>query len=171
MKVKILPILLLISIVPTLAAAQQKSESAIAAIRAEVGSINLNSKNYARTTKDIEGISLEGATAIYFVADREIKKIRAKIYGETFNSSAEIFYRDRQPIFIFLKINRYETPIGTGGTPKVVAVEEQRIYYANGKTIKVMLGKTAVPPSEARFVEIERALTELSEKFLAAYAE
>ena len=62
-------------------------------IRREVAAIDVNLKTFKKTTKDINEISNEGAEATFFSADKKLKKITAKIYGETFNGSTELYYK------------------------------------------------------------------------------
>ncbi len=71
----------------------QSVERQIIAIRAEVTAINKNAKSYKKTTKDVEGVSLEGTEATYFVSGKGLRKITAKIYGESFRAILELYYR------------------------------------------------------------------------------
>lgn len=169
MKMKVLLFSVLICGFSQLTAFSQ-SEKEVAKIRAEVKLINKNLKSYIRKTKNIEGLSLEGSEAVFYTSGRGLKKITAKMYGETYNSVTEIYYRGEQPIFIFLKINKYDTQIGLEKPPKVVRTEEERIYYAGEKAVKVMTGQNALKPADIRFQEIEYKISELSSTLKAAYS-
>ena len=89
-------------------------------IRAEVAAINKGAAKYTKTTKDVEDISLEGTEATYFSSAGNLRKITAKMYGETYNATGEFYYRDGELIFAFLKHNQYDTQIGLDKPPKVV---------------------------------------------------
>lgn len=147
-----------------------QNEREVAKIRAEVNLINKNLRNYTGKTKNIEGLSLEGSEAVFYTSGKGLKKITAKMYGETYNSVAEIYYKGEQPIFIFLKFNKYDTQIGLEKPPKVVRTEEERIYYAGEKTVRVMIGQNVLKPEDVRFQEIEYKLSDLASILKAAYS-
>jgi hypothetical protein len=86
---------LLILIVATLISVQivfSQTENRVAFIRNEVNLINKQVKKYTKTTKNVEGISLEGTEAIYFASGKGLKKIVAKSYGETYKATTELYY-------------------------------------------------------------------------------
>lgn len=148
-----------------------QSEKEVAGIRTEVNAVNKSAKNLKKEKKNVSGLSLEGAEATYFLSGTEIKKVTATLYGETYKSNVEVYYRDGAPIFAFAKLNKYDAPISANKSPQIVSSEEQRIYFSNGKTIKAMIGKTDLKMTDARFAEIEKSLTEISQTLMKAYSE
>ncbi len=148
-----------------------QSEKEVAAVRAEVKSINGSSKKLKKEMKTVLGLSLEGAEATYFLSGKEIKKITATFYGETYKSTAEVYYRTDAPIFIFSKLNKYDAPINPNRSPKIISSEEQRIYFSGGKTVKIIVGKADLKTTDSRFAEIESSLTEISQGLIKAYSE
>lgn len=147
----------------------QKSEKQIAAIRTEVKRINKNASSYNRKTESIEGISLEGTEATYYSSGKSLKKISAKIYGETYRATAELFYRDEQLIFAFQRVEKYDTQIAVDPPPKVVKIEEIRSYFANGKMIGFLQGKKVIKPGNAAFKKEEKDTVEFSDKLKAVF--
>ena len=168
MKIKLLPLLILVLgfSVPALFA---QTDKAVAEIRSEVNSINKNMKKYTKKTKDVEDISLEGTEAAFYVSGKDLKKISAKMYGETYNASAELYYKSDELIFAFYKLNRYDTQIGSEKSPKVVESEEKRLYFAGGKMIKILVGKINVKDGSKQWEESEKDIVELAGKLRAAF--
>jgi hypothetical protein len=134
-------------------------EKEIAAIRADVNLINKNAPKYDKKTKSFDDLSLEGSEATYFVSGRGLKKIVAKIYGESYRSTAELYYSGEELIFVFQRIERYSMGMGS----KVSRIEETRLYRSGGKTIRILSGKTQLKPGDIRFTEAEYQLYELSD--------
>lgn len=146
-----------------------QTENQIKQIRNEVALINKNAAKYKKEQRNVEDISLEGTEATYFISGKGLKKITAKIYGETYNSSLEIYYSGEEMIFAFLKENRYDTQIGMKPPPKVVKIEEARIYFSDGNPIRILAGKTGLKPSDEKYLELKTQIGDISNKLKAAY--
>lgn len=136
----------------------------IAKIRSEVATINKGVSKYQKTKKDVEAISLEGTEATYYRSAGDLRKITAKIYGESYNATGEFYYREGELIFAFLKQNKYDTQIGSARAPKVVRVEERRFYFARGQPIKLLVGKRELRPGEERHTELVDEIVSISTK-------
>lgn len=145
-----------------------QGEKQIASIRSEVNLINKNAPKYSKRTRTVEGISLEGSEATYFTSGRGLKKITAKMYGETFRATAELYYSGEELIFAYQRVQRYDTHIAMKPPPKVVKVIEKRIYYAGSKAIRVIEGKKQLAETDILFQEAEMELMELSDMLRAA---
>lgn len=140
-----------------------QTENQIVKIRAEVAAINKAATKYKKTTKDVEGVSLEGTEAAYYHHAGDLKKITAKIYGESYNATGEFYYRGGELIFAFIKNNRYDVPIGgSGRAPKVVRTEEQRFYFADGELIRLLVGKKELKSTAERYVELKEQVVGIS---------
>lgn len=146
-----------------------QKESQIASIRAEVGLINKSGPKFRRTTRTVEGISLEGTEAVYLTSNEQVRKVNARMFGETFRASAELFYKDGKLIFAFQRLEGYDTHIAADPPPKVNKVIETRVYYSDGRAIRVMEGKNQLPPSGSDFRAAELGMNDLSEKLIAAF--
>lgn len=142
-------------------------EKEIVKIRTEVAAINKGAAKYKKITKNVEDISLEGTEATYFTAGGKLKKITTKMYGETYNATGEFYYRDGQLIFAFLKHNKYDTQIGMDKPPKVVSVEEQRFYFANGELIRLLVGKKELKTRDERYSQLKDDIISISGKLQA----
>jgi len=145
-----------------------QTEKQIAAIRADVKLIDKSSSKYSKKEKDVDGISLEGARATYFLSGKGLKKIVAKIYGETFRATAEIYYSGEEMIFAFQRLEKYDTHIAMNPPPKVIKVIESRVYFSSGKAIRVIEDKKTHAPGDSEFRAAEEAINDLSSKLKAA---
>lgn len=133
-----------------------QTDKQITAIRAEVAAINKAAAKYKKKTKDVEGISLEGTEATYYVSGKGLKKIVARIYGESFNATGEFYYQGEELIFAFVKHNKYDRPLGASGrSPKVVRTEEQRFYFTGGNLIRLLVGKKQLKPDDERYDQLK----------------
>lgn len=147
---------------------QGQTQKQIAAIRSEVNQINKNALSYTKMTRNIEGLSTEGSVATYFLSGKGLKKITAKIYGETFNTTTELYYSGEELIFAFQKASLYERPIGGSKTPKIVRVRETRLYRDGGKSIRILLGKIELKQDDVKYTETEYEIIELADQLKAA---
>ena len=154
------------AIVPSVCAQAAKR---IDSIRAEVGLINKSADKYRKKTKTLDDISLEGTEAAYFTSASGLRKITAKIYGETYRATAEFFFSSGELIFAYQKLDRYDTHIAMNPPPKVVRTIETRVYFAGVKAVRVLDGNTEVSSSAPGFAEAEGDMKELAEKLKNAY--
>jgi len=146
-----------------------QTDKQIAAIRAEVNLINKNAPKYQKRTKDIDGLSLEGTRATFFTSGKGLKKITAKIYGETFRATTELFYSGEEMIFAFQRLERYDTHVAADPPPKVASIVETRVYFANAAAIRVLRGTKRLLKSDVLFEEAEMEMRELSDMLKAAF--
>lgn len=147
----------------------QDTERQIAAIRAEVAAINKAGAKYTKKTIAVEGVSLEGTEATYYVSGKGLKMITARIYGESFRATLELYYQGEDLIFAYQKTSRYEMPIGTSKTPKIAGIEETRSYFTGGKMIRFLDGKKQVKPDAIEFDEQAYSTMEISDTFRRAF--
>jgi hypothetical protein len=160
-QISILGLILLVVLIA--ASASGQVEKQIAAIRADVNLINKNAPKYDKKVKGIDGLSVEGSEATYFISGRGLKKIVAKTYGETFRATTELYYSGEELIFVFQRVERYDTQVGMKPPPKVVRADETRLYRSGGKTIRILSGKTKLKPDDIKFTEAEYELYEFSD--------
>lgn len=143
--------------------AQSKNE--VAKIRSEVAAINKGVSKYRKKTINVEGISLEGAEASYYYAAKDLKKITAKMYSETYNAAGEFYYRNGKLIFAFVKLNKYDFPLSsTGKAPKVVSVEEQRFYFSDESLIRMLSGKKELKADDDKYQELKKGIIDTASK-------
>jgi len=137
----------------------------ITEIRAEVNAINKNAAKYTKKTKDVEGVSLEGTEATYYFSGKHLQKITAQIYGETYNATAELYYKNGELLFAFVKRNEYDTQVGVGTPPKVVRTEEQRFYFrSDGELIRLLVGGKELKRGDEKYSELKDEIISLSRK-------
>lgn len=150
------------------AAICSQTESRIASIRAEVNLINKNAPKYQKKTRTVEGVSLEGTEAVYFLSGRGLKKITAKMYGETFRATAELYYSGEEMIFAYQRVERYNGHVAMKPLPKVAKIIETRIYYSGGDAIRVIEGRKRIAAEDTAFAEADKEMKELSNTFKEA---
>jgi hypothetical protein len=141
-----------------------QTDKQIAFIRNEVNLINKHARTLAKKVKTVDGISLEGTEATYFISGKGIKKISAKMYGETYKGAIELYYSGEELIFGYQKISRYDTQIGMTPPPKIVSVKESRFYFAGEKLLKFIEGKKDVKKSAQEWTDSEKEIKELATK-------
>lgn len=168
MKIKLLTILLGILVSGTINLSAQNVERAVSEIRTEVTAINKSAKSYAKKTKNVEGVSLEGTEATYFTSGRGLKKITAKFYGESFQATGEYYFQGEELIFAYEKTSKYNGTIGMKNL-KVVKVEEKRFYFSAGKMIKLLVGKTSVKSGSEDWQQAESEMLDLVKTLKDAY--
>ena len=116
----------------------------------------------------VEGVSLEGTEATFYTSTAGLKKIHAEMAGETFYAKADFYYSDRGELtFIYFRENRYDTQIGMTPPPKVVRVEEKRLYFKGGKMIK-RITTTTETGMNGDPAELEKDILDLEKAFLKA---
>ena len=146
--------------------AQSQTEKEIVKIRADVAAINKGVSKYKKTTKDVEGISLEGTEAAYYHSAGKLRKITAKMFGETYKAAGEFYYADGELIFAYLKHSQYDTQIGANPPPKVVRITEQRFYFADGKLLRLLIGKNELKSGDERYTELKDEIVKLSSQLM-----
>ena len=91
------------------------------------------------------------------------------MYGETFNASAELYYKGGELIFCYIKTNKYDTQIGMTPPPKVASIEEERYYFMNGEMIRLVHGKVELKPGDEKYEELKNGAIELAKTLKEAY--
>lgn len=160
---------ILLALVFTNSASAQTYESfvnkRVSEIRVEVNAINKDAAKYAKKTKDVEDISLEGAEATYYFSGKDLKKITLQMYGETYNAMGEFYFKNGELLFAFVKRNEYDTQIGMDPPPKVVRVEEQRFYFrGDGELIRLLVGQKELKRGDENYSELEKEIKNISNK-------
>jgi hypothetical protein len=152
----------------SLVTANAQTKQTVSDIRADVTKINSFAARgrYTKTKKDVPGISTEGAEAMLFHSGKDLKKVVAKIYGETFKGVSEFYFKGGELIFEYDRINRYDTQIGLSRPVKVVRVEHYRSYFDNGKMIRLLIGNKTIKPGSDEFVENEKRSAETVKSIL-----
>ena len=148
-----------------------QTASLISEIRAEVGKINADLPTYAKRVKTALGVSLEGAEATYYHGGKNLKRVSAKLYGETYNAVLDLYYRGDVLFFAYQKLNRYDTQIGMQPPPKVVRSEEKRLYFSADGLAVLKIGQTDVKQEDIRWREAEEEIVEVADRLKAAFRE
>lgn len=138
-------------------------------IRAEVGKINADLPTYTKQVQTALGASLEGAEATYYHQGKDLKRVSAKLYGETYNSALDLYYRGDALLFAYQKVNRYDTQVGMQPPPKVVSSEEKRLYFSAGGLGALKIGQQDVDQEDIRWREAEEEIVEVADRLRHAF--
>lgn len=157
------------SLVSTIAVSAQ-SVASIRSINGKVASINKGVKKYKKVKKDVMGLSTEGGEATFYHDRSVLKKITAKIYGETFNTVGNLYFEKGQPLYYEMRENRYDTQISLNKPVKVVKVTSEKYYFSDGKLVRIYVGNKIIKKSSLRYTELKDAMMETAEALKAAYS-
>lgn len=108
------------------------SPSAIARIRREFAVIEREAPRYRRTSRDIYGFSLEGGVLEGFYRGTELRKLRARLFGESWRGTEEYYFSGGRLVFVYVVHERYDEPM----SGRVQAKIEHRYYFADGRLIR-----------------------------------
>lgn len=167
LKILILTVILLLSSQVLFA----QTEKQIAAIRTKVSAINKSAPRYTKKTKDVEDISLEGTEATFFSSKNTLKKVTAKMYGESYRATGEFYFEFGKLIFAFIKHNQYDTQIGLEKAPKIVKTEERRFYFNDDGLVRLLIGKKELKAGDENFDELKDSAISIGDKLQEAYRE
>jgi hypothetical protein len=168
MKIKLLPVVILIA---CFGPHNSFAQDLVAEIRAEVTRTNESLSTYTKRSKMVDGISLEGTSANYYALGDDLKKIAARMYGETYRASVDLYYKDNVLIFAYYRFNRYDTQIGLPKPPKIVRSEEQRLYFSDGNLAKLLIGKIEIKADDERWRESETEIADLARRLRSEFAD
>jgi hypothetical protein len=143
---------------------------AVPKIRAEVARINAALPHYAKRFKSLSGLSLEGSEVTYYHEGDRLRKISAKLYGETYNAAADLYYEGDALLFAYQKVNRYDTQVGMQPPPKVVNSQEKRLYFSGGALAVLKIGQAGIEEGDVQWNEAEMEITELSDQLRAGFS-
>src|SRR5687767_14123234 len=90
------------------------SPAAIARIRAEYAAIQREAPGYRQTAHDVWNFSLEGGELRGFYRGRELRKLSARLFGETWRGSEAYYFAGGRLIFIHVVHERYNGMFGEG---------------------------------------------------------
>jgi hypothetical protein len=105
---------------------------AIARVRALFAEIEREAPTYRRTTHDVWEFSLEGGSLEGFYRGRELRKLRAELFGETWRGTEEYYFSGGRPVFIFVVHERYDEPMSGRVRHRI----EHRYYFDGGRLIR-----------------------------------
>jgi hypothetical protein len=110
------------------------SPAAIARIRQEFAAIQREVPKYRRTTHEVVNFSLEGGELTGFFRGGELRKLHARLYGETWSGTEDYYFAGGQPVFVHVVSEIYREPFGEGGG--VRGAVEHRYYFDGGRLIR-----------------------------------
>lgn len=108
------------------------SPAAIARIRALYAQIEREAPTYRRTTHDVWDFSLEGGELKGFYRGGELRKLSARLYGETWQGTEDYYFSGGRLVFIHVVHGRYDEPM----SGRVRVRIEHRYYFDGGRLIR-----------------------------------
>lgn len=107
------------------------SPAAIARIRAAFAAIEREADRYRQTKHELIDLSLEGGELTGYYRGRELRKLHARLFGETWQGTQEYYLADGRLIFIHTVQERYDQPFG-----QVQWTIAHRFYFDGGRLIR-----------------------------------
>lgn len=147
--------------------AQAQTDKDITEIRSRVALINKGAAKYKKVTKDVDEISLEGTEATFYRSGDDLRKVTARMYGETYKATGEFYYHDGKLIFGYIRHSQYDTQIGLSKPVKVIRVEDQRYYFKNGELIRLTVGKKTLKAGSEKHSQLKDQIIDISGKLTA----
>ena len=108
------------------------SASAIARIRAAFAATERDALRFRRTTHDLDGFSLEGGVLDAFYDGKQLRKLSARLFGETWRGTESYYFSAGRLVFIHVVHERYDRPM----SGRVRARLEHRFYFDNDQLIR-----------------------------------
>lgn len=118
------------------------SPQAIARIRQQFAAIEREAPAYRRTVHNVHGFSLEGGELTGFFRGGELRKLHARLFGETWRGTEELYFADGRLVFAYVVHERYDEPL----SGRVQSRIEHRLYFDGGRLIRRV--RTQRPASE-----------------------
>ncbi|HEU4884408.1 MAG TPA: hypothetical protein VFT45_19280 [Longimicrobium sp.] len=108
------------------------SPAAITRIRAQFAEIQRDAPRYRQTKHDVHDFSLEGGELMGFYRGGELRKLHARLFGETWRGTEDYYFADGRLIFIHTVQERYDEPL----SGRVRWTIEHRFYFDGGRLIR-----------------------------------
>ncbi|WP_420127546.1 hypothetical protein [Longimicrobium sp.] len=118
------------------------SPAAIARIRAQFAQIEREGPGYRQTTHDVYDFSLEGGVLTGFYHGGELRKLHARLFGETWQGTEEYYFAGGRLIFVHVVHGLYDELL----SGRVQRTIEHRFYFDGGRLIRRI---RAVSPAAA----------------------
>ncbi|WP_293741704.1 hypothetical protein [uncultured Pedobacter sp.] len=141
------------------------SVTVIKKIKSDFTLINNQLKFYKKKTKDAFGMSAEGGVVTGYYNKGALKKIHCVFYGETGNTVADYYFKNKNLFFLYKKETVYDKPIYLKDF-KIKNSVENRYYLSVNKVIKVIIkpNTSLVLSYEEIKAELKPILDVLNEK-------
>jgi hypothetical protein len=149
--------ILVINLFAALASGQRAQlDGRVSLIRQRYNNINRKLATYRKVKKNgIEIDSESGGIMEAYLAGKEIKKIAFRLNSESSRWQMEYFYWTGKLIFVYTKKVQMNME-----TMRPESTEEHRLYFEDGKLIKLVVDKADVSLSDAKFDEDYKAEVE-----------
>jgi hypothetical protein len=138
-------------------------EEKVKSIRAKYAAIEKQLKDCRQVKRDLPDESAEGGELIAYLKDSSLRKLSARLFGETGKVLEEFFFADGQVIFVFRGETRYTEP----NSGVVKSKTEQRFYFADGKLIRWLNPDNKDVTGDPAKAERERELVAAAKKYSA----
>ena len=142
--------------------ADSSVEEKIKSIRAKYAEIEKQLKNCRQVKRDLPDESAEGGELTAYFKGPGLRKLSARLFGETGKVVEEFYFDDNGLIFVLRLETRYTEP----NSGVVKSKSEQRFYFAEGKLIQWLGGdkkpRAMDPEAEKRGGELLAAAKKYS---------
>ena len=153
----------LLAAVESLRAADPAIEAKVKSIRGKYAEIEKSLKDCRQVKRDLPDESAEGGELTAYFKDSSLRKLSARLFGETGKVLEEFYFADGQVIFVFRVETRYTEP----NSGVVKSKTEQRFYFADGKLIRWLNPDRKDVTADAAKPERESELLATAKKYSA----
>src|ERR1051325_10095527 len=160
---RFLVLVCLLAAVGPLRAADPGVEGKVKSIRAKYAEIERELKECRQVKRDLPDESAEGGELTAYFKGATLRKLSARVFGETGKALEEYYFLENELIFVLRVDTRYTKP----NSGVVKNKTEQRFYFAGGKLIRWLnpdnKNVTADPAKAERESELLASAKEYSE--------
>ena len=150
-------------IVGAIGAADPSVEERVKVIRTRYAEIEKELKDCRQVKRDLPDESAEGGELTAYFKDSSLRKLSARLFGETGKVLEEFYFSDGQVIFVF----RVETRLTEPNSGVVKSKTEQRFYFADGKLIRWLNPDRKDVTADATKPDREREVLATAKKYSA----
>lgn len=147
--------------VGSLGAADPGVDERIRSIRAKYAEIEKELKDCRQVKRDLPDESAEGGELTAYFKDSSLRKLSARLFGETGKLLEEHYFAEGQLIFVLRLETRYTKP----NSGVVKSKTEQRFYFADGKLIRWLNPDNKDVTADPARAERERELLAAAKKY------
>ena len=144
-------------------AADPSVEEKVKGIRAKYSEIEKQLKDYRQVKRDLPDESAEGGELTAYFKGPGLRKLSARLFGETGNVLEELYFDDNGLIFVLRNETGYTEP----NSGVVMSKTEQRFYFADGKLIRWLNPDNKDVTNDAAVPRRERELLAEAKKYSA----
>jgi hypothetical protein len=136
-------------------------EESIRTIRNRYAEVNRNLESCQQIKRDLFGYSTERGELTTYLLNSSLRKMVARFYGESGQTTEEYYFWDNRLFFVFRIDSRYDNPL----SGRVIEKAEQRFYFSDGELIRWLAGMKEIPTASSEAEQRGRELLDQATEF------